>query len=838
MNNKANYYDKLRILSILVIILLHILSLPRYKYFQTNNLYFGIITFIDSFTRFGVPIFFMLTGALMFDKKIEIKDYKNYLKARVCKLLFPYLAFCVVYLVGDWVLSSSPFSLLDFLTRTTAGTMQYHLWFMPVIIMIYVMLPFIKRLIDNLDKKELEILILGIFIFGNIFQAIYHLSFVYNHKLLEAFALPNIIVYMNYLFMGYYLKKEDIKIDKKLVIASIISFLCITPASMIISRTEITDFFLDSMSLFVILPSILVFLLFKNSKKKTGKKMSKFLISQRKTIFYVYLVHPLIIKTFGYFLGDVFEKTKLLGDFLFVTLYFLGTTILSFLIANGIVWIKNWIIKHKETISKVLITIFYFVMGCILVLIEINFIGNFYHFSKINYFDLIVGLILGVVFFYFLFKKQETVFQYKILNIILLILYLGLQIGILYFFAVKPSWDFGQVYDIAVRYALGKGVPTIEGYLYMCDNNIAIATALSLLFKGFSLIGIKNHFLEIGLGLNLLCVNVSHLFTYLTIRKCNEKYSKPYLVFILLFTPLLFYLPIFYSDTLTLPFLAIALYTLYNYLFIKPKIHYIIITGLLIGIGGLVKPTILILVVACIICCILRPNKKIDYYVMIPVLLLSISLPFLGYKWYVNEYFDEGKLYEKSLPVNHFLMIGLKGNGGFNGEDYDAIVLIDGKDNKKKVCNKNIKERLEEHWKKKDFLSFYNNKISYTWADSSYFATEKLKREPIHPEMTKYISSNTGEDRLFWAVSNTEWFLLLGCIFLGCLNHKYLLREEQDYHLIITLSIFGLFLFLLIWETRSRYILNFSPIFLVSGYLGLVATINSHKQKKGRSAKK
>ena len=210
----------------------------------------------------------------------------------------------------------------------------------------------------------------------------------------------------------------------------------------------------------------------------------------------------------------------------------------------------------------------------------------------------------------------------------------------------------------------------------------------------------------------------------------------------------------------------------------------------------------------------------------------------LGYKWCVNHYFDKERLYQTSLPMSHFIQMGLTDVGSFNGEDYDRTVVIEGKDEKTKSCNKVIKQRIKDHIKSGDIFDFYNKKISYTWGYSTLFAPEKLNRDPIHKGYVQYVYSDSGEDRLYWALSNTEWFILLGSLLLGVLFHKYLLREEQDFFLILTMSIFGLFLFLLIWETRSRYLVHMSPVFLVTGYLGFLSTINKWKQSKGRRMKR
>ena len=42
----------------------------------------------------------------------------------------------------------------------------------------------------------------------------------------------------------------------------------------------------------------------------------------------------------------------------------------------------------------------------------------------------------------------------------------------------------------------------------------------------------------------------------------------------------------------------------------------------------------------------------------------------------------------------------------------------------------------------------------------------------------------------------------------------------------VQLAVFGLFLFLLIWETRSRYLINFVPLFALLGIDGITSVEN------------
>lgn len=47
---------------------------------------------------------------------------------------------------------------------------------------------------------------------------------------------------------------------------------------------------------------------------------------------------------------------------------------------------------------------------------------------------------------------------------------------------------------------------------------------------------------------------------------------------------------------------------------------------------------------------------------------------------------------------------------------------------------------------------------------------------------------------------------------ISALSH---INKKDIYHFSLNLSVFGIILFLLMWETRSRYILNYIPIFIL-----------------------
>ena len=72
MDKKREIYsDVLKIVSIFMVILIHILSPYREMYYPQNGKFFLLLSIIDDFTRVAVPIFFMITGTFMLSKKTE-----------------------------------------------------------------------------------------------------------------------------------------------------------------------------------------------------------------------------------------------------------------------------------------------------------------------------------------------------------------------------------------------------------------------------------------------------------------------------------------------------------------------------------------------------------------------------------------------------------------------------------------------------------------------------------------------------------------------------------------------------------------------------------------------
>ena len=180
MKERVKYCDTLKAISIILVILIHVFSIYRDLYINSNRLYYTILTLGDSFTRIAVPSFLMITGIFMLSKKGET-SYKDYLMKRMPKLIIPFIIFSIVYYLYEKIKAEETLSLLSFFqVFTSYGGAKYHLWFMYVIIIIYLLIPFISILVKALKKKELRNLIILIFVMGNVINFIYLVSYKYD----------------------------------------------------------------------------------------------------------------------------------------------------------------------------------------------------------------------------------------------------------------------------------------------------------------------------------------------------------------------------------------------------------------------------------------------------------------------------------------------------------------------------------------------------------------------------------------------------------------------------------------------------------------------------------
>ena len=169
---------------------------------------------------------------------------------------------------------------------------------------------------------------------------------------------------------------------------------------------------------------------------------------------------------------------------------------------------------------------------------------------------------------------------------------------------VRPGWDFGAVHQSAMEYALHGRIITHEHYFERFSNNTGLLVWEIAAYRLLAMLGLSSDqlFLAAGIAMNLCAIDLAILFTVLFAGRVWGRARGVQALFLcMLFTPYVLYAPIFYTDSMSLPFTALPLYLFARYNDAKSPAARTALCGsigLLLAFGTKVKGNIAVLLVA------------------------------------------------------------------------------------------------------------------------------------------------------------------------------------------------------------------------------------------------
>lgn len=148
-----------RVIAIYGVVLIHSCGAFFYQYGTIPLRDWLSANFLDSIVRCAVPLFVMLSGALLLKPSAQLVAFPK-LAQRIAKVLFPLLAWSIIYLlITSHHSGGLPVDWLSILKQPA----MYHLWFVYMIIGLYIFLPVFQVLFEEIrDKPTLQIYIIGI----------------------------------------------------------------------------------------------------------------------------------------------------------------------------------------------------------------------------------------------------------------------------------------------------------------------------------------------------------------------------------------------------------------------------------------------------------------------------------------------------------------------------------------------------------------------------------------------------------------------------------------------------------------------------------------------------
>ena len=156
MNPKKQiaYLQWLRLFGAAAVVLMHTAA-SRWQTVPIDSARWLALTGWDSLVRWPVPVFVMITGAIFLPRKTSVRDA---IRRYVPRMALAYLIWATVYAIHA---AGPDAGFREIVTAAASG--HYHLWYLPFLCGVYLMLPFLQKIAED-EKLTAQLLGLSLVI--------------------------------------------------------------------------------------------------------------------------------------------------------------------------------------------------------------------------------------------------------------------------------------------------------------------------------------------------------------------------------------------------------------------------------------------------------------------------------------------------------------------------------------------------------------------------------------------------------------------------------------------------------------------------------------------------
>lgn len=401
-----------------------------------------------------------------------------------------------------------------------------------------------------------------------------------------------------------------------------------------------------------------------------------------------------------------------------------------------------------------------------------------------------------------------------------------------------PVTDYGSVYEAAYQLAMGQAVDDWD-YFSMWTNNLNPLTILTFCMKLGVFLGFSDPYYFV-LAINVLQMTFVLVCIFYLMGKIGSggAATQWFAVFVYtLWTPIWACTNAFYSDQLSFGGSIIAVVLLVYGCGVQSwrKWCAIIGAGLIWGVSIAAKATSAIALVALIFTLIFaRDGHGTAERHLVNVTRIWKELLTLGVVMVLtvgslsaisDSYPSKAKEYRLKFPTEYWIALGLMENGtyGANEDFIEECYLSQNVDERRELCIQKIRENWKnlfqgEHLVDKASVIFGDGSISPT--SHIYPYRESLLWHWVYWDgdyFWKYACLSTG---FFYAVL---LLMLVGEV-LRAFGHGSSLgvnAGEECLTFMIYLTVFGTFLFLMLWEAQNKQLYNQIPWMTLAAVCGL-----------------
>lgn len=304
------YLEVLRLVACILVVGVHV-SAFNLEQVPVESLNFKVMNGLDCLSILGVPLFVMISGALFLAPSYEITVKKFYTR-KIPRIVFLYFFWLLFYNVVNFLENGTVWNFTNvkkqIVLESLLGKGMYHMWYLPMLAVLYLLTPFLKSFaVDR--KKCLLFCALG-FAYSILLPTALKFEFPYRtivESLYNQFDCSFFGGYVTYYVLGHALHEYVPKLSaqKKValglggVIAMGIEIAVCNAWSV---KTGIMSTILNTpFSVTAFIGAAAIFLLLRDGV--SGRKQEELSGKLAGLTLGIYLIHPLFLRIYGWLGG-------------------------------------------------------------------------------------------------------------------------------------------------------------------------------------------------------------------------------------------------------------------------------------------------------------------------------------------------------------------------------------------------------------------------------------------------------------------------------------------------------------------------------------------------------
>lgn len=275
--------------------------------------------------------------------------------------------------------------------------------------------------------------------------------------------------------------------------------------------------------------------------------------------------------------------------------------------------------------------------------------------------------------------------------------------------------------------------------------------------------------------------------------------------------------------------------------------------GLLAGAGYLVKPQIVILLIAMVLVEAVHMisgghiGKRLMQLTAAVVIALVCIGP--GFDWIIDHSMIEINE-EENVGFFHYAMVGLNEDsiGTFTVEDSVYTESFPTREERKEGQMAVIRERLESmgltglirHYARKTIMNYGDGSFSWGY-EGDFFSMPVEDKDGVLSPVLKYLTGERQEGGQFPEMATyfqCIWLgVLLGLPMMAAACWKKKQQGEANVYEAMMLGVIGLTLFEMLFEARARYLLTYTPLYIILGLGGYRYALQLLRNRFGKEVR-